>query len=659
MPELQVPCSQNPGSPQIHTHSASLRDCNLNLELSSNAHLELWTRLLHTKTMSGVSPSPHKPRRKPKNGGNGNDKLGKPRSDALVRAPAFPLAAFLWPARSSSTQWEVLPAVLMVASLFRWVAGLWGYSGMAATRIPLYGVGDTDTLVGFQKPPMYGDYEAQRHWMEVTNHLPISQWYFHDLQWWGLDYPPLTAYHSWVMGKIGGLIDPAWFALFTSRGSQDPTLKIFMRATVIMSEFLIYIPAVVVFVRRYSRVNGVATWTSNVALVAILMQPATILIDHIHFQYNTVMLGFVLASINSMIAERYLWAAVFFVAALGFKQMALYYAFSVFSYLLGKCFFPRLNFSRLFAIGLVTIVSFAVLVLPLILGTLYDRHRGIDSRPELDGPPPPLPLFSFISDYLDTRSALYAVAEQLIQMVHRIFPFSRGLFEDKVANFWCALNVAFKLRKYPSDLLQKAALGATLLSIIPPNLILFFRPRKTTLPLAFAATAWGFFLFSYQVHEKSVLLPLLPMTLLLAGKQGLNGDVRSWVGFANILGAWTMFPLLQRVDLAVPYTVLTLLWAYLLGLPPTAWTTPFQDAQPAARQWFVAILHGSFYIFMGAWHVINAIVPPPLDKPDLWVVANVGVGCAGFMICYLWCMWKLLQDSDLLPSAKQSKTKTQ
>ncbi|CRK28273.1 hypothetical protein BN1723_018345, partial [Verticillium longisporum] len=26
-------------------------------------------------------------------------------------------------------------------------------------------------------------------------------------------------------------------------------------------------------------------------------------------------------------------------------------------------------------------------------------------------------------------------------MVHRIFPFARGLFEDKVANFWCALNV--------------------------------------------------------------------------------------------------------------------------------------------------------------------------------------------------------------------------
>ncbi|KAG6010817.1 hypothetical protein E4U21_004205 [Claviceps maximensis] len=590
--------------------------------------------------MAVASPPPRKTRREVNDGGHGNDAPKRPRTEALVRAPSFPLAAFLWPARTSSTQWEVLPAVLMVAGLFRWAAGLWGYSG-------------------FQQPPMFGDYEAQRHWMEITTQLPISQWYFHDLQWWGLDYPPLTAYHSWILGKIGGLIEPAWFALFSSRGSDDPTLKIFMRATVLVSEYIIYIPAIVVFARRYSRLNGVSTWTGSVALVAILMQPATILIDHIHFQYNTVMLGLVLASINSMLAERYKWAAVFFVAALGFKQMALYYAFSVFAYLLGKCFWPRINLVRLFGIGLVTLASFAVLVLPLIMGTLFDRHRGLDSRVDIDGPPSPLPLFSSVADYLDTRSSAYAIVEQMIQMIHRIFPFSRGLFEDKVANFWCALNVVVKLRNYPAALLQKAALGATLLSIVPPNIVLFMRPEKKILPLAFATTAWGFFLFSYQVHEKSVLLPLMPTTLLLAGKHGLNGDTRAWVGFANILGAWTMFPLLSRVELAVPYTVLTLLWAYLVGLPPTCWTAPFTEAGPVPKQWATALIHGAFYVFMLLWHGANAFVAPPSGKPDLWVVANVGVGCAGFMLCYLWCFSKLLVDSGLVGGSKLQKTKTQ
>jgi alpha-1,3-glucosyltransferase len=506
---------------------------------------------------------------------------------------------------------------------------------------------------------MFGDYEAQRHWMEITTHLPMSQWYFHDLEWWGLDYPPLTAYHSWVLGKVGSLINPAWFALFSSRGSDDANLKVFMRATVIVSEFFTYVPAAIVFVRRFSRLNGVDTWNASLALVAILMQPATILIDHIHFQYNTVMLGLVLASMSSMLAERYKWAAVFFVAALGFKQMALYFAFAVFVYLLGSSFFPRFNPTRLVGIALITIISFAVLILPLVLGTLYDTYRGVVARPHLDGPPPPLPILPGLVQYLDVNAFYYPVVELLVQIVHRVFPFARGLFEDKVANFWCALNVVMKLKHLPPGMLQKASLAATLLSILPPNLVLFFRPRKASLPLAFATTAWGFFLFSYQVHEKSVLLPLMPMTLLLAGKGGFNRDVRAWVGFANLLGCWTMFPLLDRVDLRVPYAVLTLLWAYLLGLPPTTWSIYF-DGTANSWSWLgTALLHTIFYVVMCAWHVVQAFVLPPAGKPDLWVVANVGVGAAGFGLCYLWCMWKLLQENGMLGGRDKSTKKTQ
>lgn len=510
----------------------------------------------------------------------------------------------------------------------------------------------TNTSTGFQKPPMFGDYEAQRHWMEITTQLPISQWYFHDLEWWGLDYPPLTAYHSWLLGTIGTYIDPSWFALYTSRGSEDANLKIFMRATVIVSEYLIYIPAAVIFVRRYSRLFGVAQWTSWVALVAILMQPGTILIDHTHFQYNTVMLGLVLASMSSMVAERFMWASIFFVAALGFKQMALYYAPAVFSYLLGSCLFPRLNVGRFVIIAGATAASFAVLILPIVLGSLYDAQRGIDSRPDLDGPRSALPIFTQLEPYLNKEAIYYPVVEQLVQMVHRVFPFARGLFEDKVANFWCAANVIIKLQKYPTALLQQASLAATLLAFAPANLILFFCPRKELLPYGFAATAWSFFLFSYQVHEKSVLLPLLPMTVLLAGKQGLGKEVRSWVGFANILGAWTMFPLLERVDLRIPYTVLTGLWAYLLGLPPMSLSAYFEQGQYAWVQWGTALVHWAFYLAMGLWHVVELYVKPPADKPDLWVVANVGVGVAGFGLCYAWCLWKLVDESGIFASAE-------
>ena len=58
------------------------------------------------------------------------------------------------------------------------------------------------SCIGQDTPYMYGDYEAQRHWMEITYHLPFRQWYRYDLQYWGLDYPPLTAYASWLCGYV-------------------------------------------------------------------------------------------------------------------------------------------------------------------------------------------------------------------------------------------------------------------------------------------------------------------------------------------------------------------------------------------------------------------------------------------------------------------------
>lgn len=57
---------------------------------------------------------------------------------------------------------------------------------------------------GANHPPKYGDFEAQRHWMEVTINSSPSLWYkeseFNDLNWWRIDYPPLSAYFAWIWG---------------------------------------------------------------------------------------------------------------------------------------------------------------------------------------------------------------------------------------------------------------------------------------------------------------------------------------------------------------------------------------------------------------------------------------------------------------------------
>ncbi|CAN0551614.1 unnamed protein product [Ectocarpus sp. 12 AP-2014] len=59
----------------------------------------------------------------------------------------------------SLTKWQPDPLVLVwFALLLRCMVSLWPYSGQG-------------------ERPMYGDYEAQRHWMEITNALPLHQWY--------------------------------------------------------------------------------------------------------------------------------------------------------------------------------------------------------------------------------------------------------------------------------------------------------------------------------------------------------------------------------------------------------------------------------------------------------------------------------------------------
>ncbi|PLB38288.1 dolichyl-P-Glc:Man(9)GlcNAc(2)-PP-dolichol alpha-1,3-glucosyltransferase ALG6 [Aspergillus candidus] len=538
-------------------------------------------------------------------------------------SPAFPLVSFLWAARAGVSQWLVLPLILMAVGLFRWAVSLWGYSG-------------------FQVPPMHGDFEAQRHWMEITFHLPMFKWYTYDLQYWGLDYPPLTAYHSWLLGKIGVMFDPAWFALDASRGFEDPRLKVFMRGTVVVSEYLVYIPAVVTFLRRYSRRQDVPVWSASIALVAVLLQPATILIDHGHFQYNTVMLGLVVASLDAIMAGRMLWACIFFVGALGFKQMALYYAPVMFAFLLGVCVFPRIRILRLFCIALTTLLAFTALFAPLLVGATNGEARAALAQAEQP------PLLQALDIKLEKDSRLYAVLFQLTQVIHRVLPFARGLFEDKVANAWCAIHTFYKLHRFETTLLQRMSLGATLGSILVPCAIIFRHPRASLLLPAMSSVAWGFFLFSFQVHEKSVLLPLLPMTLLLAGDGGLSKETRAWVGWANILGSWTLYPLLKRDGLQVPYFVMTLLWAYLLGLPPVSLETyrsrPSLEDSAATSEPNLGtkLLHTCFYLAMIAWHILEATVPAPPTKPDLWVVLNVLIGAGGFGIAYLWCCWKLI-----------------
>ncbi|KFM83411.1 Dolichyl pyrophosphate Man9GlcNAc2 alpha-1,3-glucosyltransferase, partial [Stegodyphus mimosarum] len=157
---------------------------------------------------------------------------------------------------------DILHFGVLLSIIVRW----------AVSRFPYSGAG---------KPPMYGDYEAQRHWMEITVNLPVNEWYKNstknDLLYWGLDYPPLTAYHSMICGYLAKWLNPDWVALYTSRGYESYHHKIFMRSTVLAADLLFYIPVILywTFIRRPFKLRDKA-----IAACLCLLYPGLILIDH-------------------------------------------------------------------------------------------------------------------------------------------------------------------------------------------------------------------------------------------------------------------------------------------------------------------------------------------------------------------------------------------
>eukprot|EP01064_Diplonema_japonicum_P001445 TRINITY_DN10931_c0_g1_i1.p1 TRINITY_DN10931_c0_g1~~TRINITY_DN10931_c0_g1_i1.p1 ORF type:complete len:513 (+),score=67.75 TRINITY_DN10931_c0_g1_i1:636-2174(+) len=440
---------------------------------------------------------------------------------------------------------------------------------------------------GQGKPPMYGDYEAQRHWMEITTALPTSEWYVHgednDLQYWGLDYPPVTAYHSYVLGRVGKWIVPEAFELHTSRGHEEYNSKIFMKLSVLFSELLIYMPA------AWYAVNGVAhvkapTTAKIDALALLWLHPCVLLIDHGHFQYNTVCFGLALAAVGCIARHKYLLGSFFFTASFLFKQIGLYYAPAMFFGILSLCMSEGLSqgVGNVLTTGLVVVATVCLIFYPW-LGDIEGAGH----------------------------------------VVHRMFPFARGVFEDKVANVWCTLSLVVKLQKMLEvETMLKVATGCTLLTLIPGCLCCFRRSYSSgPWVAALVISASSFYLFSFQVHEKSVMFPIIMAALLpVATPKSRNSHhTARAVTVLTAVAMFSMFPLVVKDNLQVLYTALML-----------ATVGACELICHSHKRWRLC-WHFVLLTMLTA-HVIHATVAPPAHLPDLWTMLITSLSCMYFLI---------------------------
>jgi hypothetical protein len=92
--------------------------------------------------------------------------------------------------------------------------------------------------------PKFGDFEAQRHWMELTIYLPVKEWYtnsgINNIDYWPLDYPPMSGYHSYILGKILNKFIPDSVEFQESHGYESPMFKMVMRFFALISDVITF-----------------------------------------------------------------------------------------------------------------------------------------------------------------------------------------------------------------------------------------------------------------------------------------------------------------------------------------------------------------------------------------------------------------------------------
>lgn len=428
--------------------------------------------------------------------------------------------------------------------------------------------------------------------MEVALNVPTVDWYKNtsdnDLMYWGLDYPPLSAYVAYVFGKFVTYIEPQAVQLHSSRGFENNLLRASMRFTVILGDVLIFFPALLLLSMYLYNDLLLTSQQKDDTFMRVFgfcaTLPAMLLIDHAHFQYNNISLGLFLLSVLCFLKQKEALGAALFCCSVYFKHMTLYYATAIFAYL------SSLQIRKMKEQGLISFLFAAKVIFSIASTTLL-----------IFGP------------WLSKASLFLGVVE-------RLFPISRGLYEDKVASVWCSISVVVKLHHImPPSVLFKFCALFTLFASLPFCIAVALKPSAIRLLLATTGCSLSAFLFSYQVHEKQILIPLIPLAML----HGVYPGLSSWMSFTAV---FSLFPLLWREGSSMAY-------AAVLLIHSAAICFSVQSHRMHAR--FTTVCLIMFCLAVGLILNVTVTFGTPLSwAPDLFVMLNTMYSCGHLCLIY-------------------------
>ncbi|MBN3308863.1 ALG8 glucosyltransferase, partial [Amia calva] len=376
------------------------------------------------------------------------------------------------------------------------------------------------------------DFEVHRNWLAITHSLPVSKWYYEDTSEWTLDYPPLFAWFEYGLSHIAKYFDKEMLVV-TNLNYASPATVIFQRLSVIFTD-LLFIYAVkecLKCVRRNKEPKDLLEKPVFVLAVLLLCNFGLLIIDHIHFQYNGFLFGLLLLSVARHFQNRHLEGALLFALLLNFKHIYLYIAPAYGIYLLRSFCFTQnnpdgsikwrsLSFTRFVVLGTIVCSVFALSFGPFIAMVII--HVAFCHAYWA-------PNFWALYNVADKTLSVLGVKLQWIEM-------------DKLpkASMTGGLVQEFQHSVLPS-VTPLVTLVCTITSVLPAVVCIWRNPQG---PRGFLRCviicALGSFMFGWHVHEKAILMAILPLSILAVESRR---DAGIFVILATT-GHFSLFPLL-------------------------------------------------------------------------------------------------------------------
>ncbi|KAK6543871.1 glycosyl transferase, variant 2 [Orbilia ellipsospora] len=350
----------------------------------------------------------------------------------------------------------------------------------------------------------------------------------------------------------------------------------FQRLSVIVSELVL-----ILSLRRFINIQASpqSKKVANIISLSLLLSPAFLIIDHIHFQYNGMMFGILIFSLTDALTDNLLRSGILFAILLCFKHIYLYIAPAYFAYLLRKYCLGE----NLFDIQIVNCIK----------------------------------LGSAIVSIFGVAFGYFAAIGQIPQLLSRLFPFSRGLCHAYWApNAWALyafldrvlIHIAPRLNlSVDSASLGSATRGLVgdtsfaVLPNIPPRVTflltlavqivclvkIFLQPNPSKFIGSVTLCGFASFMFGWHVHEKAILLPLVPFSLLALQDRRYLGAFRPLA----VAGHISLFPLVFKAAEFPIKTAYTILWIMVFFMA-------FDTVVPVAKSQRVFLLDRFEIVYM-------------------------------------------------------------